>query len=167
MIGNRVERRLALAILFVVTLSSCGPQNRNDCILENMRGVTSDDAARAIRQACSSKFHTRSTEPQQSECGTRPMTASELAKLQVSASQSYGDYLSVSVYNGNNTSVEKIFVRIRDISFSAPQDYEVLGTRPLVGRKEAAQDLKIYVATMPSDRFRLQILSAETCSEKS
>jgi hypothetical protein len=169
MIGNRAECRLVAAMLFVITLSACGPQTRNDCILENMRGVTSDDAAIAIRNACNSKHTRHSIAPPKSECGTRPMTAKELAKLQIRARVKWEDlslnYLTFSVYNGNNTSVEKMSVRIRDISFSAPQDYEVLGTRPLVRPSAAAQDLIVSVASRPSDDFRFQLLSAETCSE--
>jgi hypothetical protein len=164
MLGNRAECRLVAAMLFVITLSACGPQNYNDCILENMRGVTSDVAATAVRRACNAKHIRHRTEPPKSECGTRPMKASELAKLQISARVSYED-LRFSVYNGNNTSVEKMSVRIRDISFSAPQDYEVLGTRPLVEPSAAAKDLIVSVASLPSNDFRFQLLSAETCSE--
>ena len=164
MMGNRIECRLVVAILFITTFSACGPQNYNDCILENMRGVTSDDAAREVRRACHGKFGRRSTASATSECRTRPMTATELAKLQISGRTSYDD-LKFSVYNGNNTSVEKISVRITDISFSAPQDYAVLGTRPLVLPNAAAQDLRVVVATLPSNEWRFELLSAETCSE--
>ena len=162
--GNRVECRLVVAILFITTLSACGPQNYNDCILENMRGVTSDDAAREVRRACRGKFRRQSTASATSDCRTRPMTVTELAKLQISGRTSYDD-LKFSVYNGNNTSVEKISVRITDISFSAPQDYTMLGARPLVLPNAAAQDLSVRVATLPSNKWRFELLSAETCSE--
>ena len=33
-----------------------GPSNYEECILENMKGVTSDKAARAIERACRAKF---------------------------------------------------------------------------------------------------------------
>jgi hypothetical protein len=33
-----------------------GPNNYEECILENMKGVTSDQAAHAIRNACREKF---------------------------------------------------------------------------------------------------------------
>ena len=33
-----------------------GPNNYEECILENMKGVTSDEAAREIKRACRSKF---------------------------------------------------------------------------------------------------------------
>ena len=164
MICNRVECRLVVAILFITTLSACGPQNYNDCILENMRGLTSDDAAREVRRACLRKFDGRTFASAPSECRTRPMTATELANLQISGRTSY-EGLKFSVYNGNNTSVEKMSVRITDISFSAPQDYTVLNGRPLVLPNAAAQDLLVKVATLPSNEWRFELLSAETCSE--
>jgi hypothetical protein len=92
------------------------------------------------------------------------MTATELANLQISGRTSY-EGLKFSVYNGNNTSVEKMSVRITDISFSAPQDYTVLNGRPLVLPNAAAQDLLVKVATLPSNEWRFELLSAETCSE--
>jgi hypothetical protein len=33
-----------------------GPNNYEECVLDNMKGVTSDQAARAIQQACREKF---------------------------------------------------------------------------------------------------------------
>jgi hypothetical protein len=48
---------LILASMAVVMFGcSRGPANYEDCILESMKGVSSDDAARLIREACRDKF---------------------------------------------------------------------------------------------------------------
>jgi len=40
-----------------------GPNNFNDCIIENMKGVTSDSAAASIRMACRQKFPEKKDTP--------------------------------------------------------------------------------------------------------
>jgi hypothetical protein len=50
---------LAVILLAAVALgcdSSSAPRTFDDCILMNMRGVTSDTAAAAIRRSCREKF---------------------------------------------------------------------------------------------------------------
>ena len=39
------------------------PRNLEDCILQGMKGVTSDQAARAIERACRTKFGDKSVKP--------------------------------------------------------------------------------------------------------
>lgn len=57
-------RRLSLLLVCVSVVAQTqivkaelfGPATFEDCILENMKGVTSDFAARAIQSACREKF---------------------------------------------------------------------------------------------------------------
>jgi hypothetical protein len=46
----------ALLLASLTTAARSGPSSYEDCILESMRGVTSDEAARAIQFACREKF---------------------------------------------------------------------------------------------------------------
>ena len=150
MLAKLSLRRLA-ALLIVLPLTSCGPQNYNDCILENLRGVSNDQVARQVARACRAKFPIQSTNRDGlavRQCTTRQMTSSELAKIQISATVNARDKeivdlarqfggtvegtvedrepeLKVSIYNGNPIDIEKIFVRISAPNFTAPQDYGV------------------------------------------
>lgn len=181
------SNRWVLALLIFVLLSSCGPQNYNDCILENLRGVSNDQVARQVARACRAKFPIQVTNRDVTavaKCATRQMTSNELAKLQISVAEKkwweVGDPvdadaralhydLKFSVYNGNPIDIEKIFVRISAPNFTAPQDYEVqppsLGKDyPLVRANTGARELRVSVATLPLDGWQYQVIGAETCN---
>jgi hypothetical protein len=53
-ISGKIRATIFLALLS--TLSACGPSNFDECILENMKGVTSRDAAGAIYSSCRNLF---------------------------------------------------------------------------------------------------------------
>lgn len=75
-----------------------GPKNYDECILESMKGVTSDVAARAIMRSCREKFSTQN----QPKTKTRPLTKDELENLDGRAgSAAYGDRFEGTLYNGN------------------------------------------------------------------
>lgn len=87
-----------LLLTLSAVLAGCGPRNYDDCVLENMRGATSDVAAREIRESCESKF------PEVSEAhDVRPLTEEELEKLTGKAGLRFGNYYAGSIYNGNST----------------------------------------------------------------
>lgn len=56
-----------------------GPSSYEDCILDSMKGVTSDDAARLVQLACREKFPV--------SYGATPLTADELSKVELSEAQ--------------------------------------------------------------------------------
>lgn len=165
MLGKSFLRWLA-PLLLVFPLAGCGPQNYDDCILENLRGVSNDRVAVQVRLACRSKFPNRDAAAS-NNCATRQMTSIELSKIQVSATVNY-DELRFFVYNGNLTDIQKMFVRIAAPNFTAPQDYEVqpplLGKEyPLVRANTGARELRVSVATLPLDGWQYQVIGAETC----
>jgi len=190
MLAKPSLRRLA-ALLIVLPLTSCGPQNYNDCILENLRGVSNDQVARQVARACRSKFPMRG--PNRDglavrQCTTRQMTSSELAKIQISATVNDTDTeiadlarqfggtvedrepeLKVSIYNGNPTDIYELLLKVSAPNFTSPQDYEVqrasiANTYPLVKANSANRDLRVSLATSPADGWRYQVVSAETCA---
>ncbi len=185
MLAKPSLRRL-VALLIVLPLTSCGPQNYNDCILENLRGVSNDQVARQVARACRAKFPIQATNRDGTavaKCATRQMTSNELAKLQISVAEKkwweVGEPvdtdaralhydLKFSVYNGNPINIEKILVRISAPNFTAPQDYEVQPPLlekegPLVRAKSGTRDLRVSMATTPADGWQYQVVGAETC----
>ena len=72
-----------------------GPRSYEDCILANMKGVTSDNAAGQIRRSCKSKFphETQKT----IECVSNPFTSSERSKLEGTAK--YGNMVVCRLNN--------------------------------------------------------------------
>lgn len=54
-------KTLPIALLFILTVTTVqagwfGPNNYEECVLKNMKGVNSDVAARIVRNACLEKF---------------------------------------------------------------------------------------------------------------
>lgn len=72
---NSINKWLLLAPLFILNFSAhawnpFGPSNFDDCIIQNMKGVTSDTAAASIRYSCKQKFPEK-TSPKSQEPATR------------------------------------------------------------------------------------------------
>lgn len=55
-----MDKRFFLALLSIYAINShadlFGPKDYDDCVIESMKGVTSDIAAKAIKQSCEAKF---------------------------------------------------------------------------------------------------------------
>jgi hypothetical protein len=96
-----------------------GPNDYNSCILESMKGITSDVAARAIKQSCREKFPEEKQE-------SKELPESAVQKLEGSARMdTRGDYIC-TIFNGNNDwAITSLEVRITDEKTSAFKDYKV------------------------------------------
>ncbi len=84
-----------------------GPSTYEECILENMKGITSDHAAAAVQAACRKKF------PEKAQTGTsgstgescqnpRKLSISELAEVKVQNFRSYKRLIDIDFHNGNS-----------------------------------------------------------------
>jgi len=103
---------MVLVPLIAVAFAGCDdpePQNYDDCILKNMRGVTSNVAAAEIRRSCRQKFPDRSDEkPESTE-----MDSSELAALTGRARLMYANVYGGNVYNGTkDTTVTQLRIKV-------------------------------------------------------
>jgi hypothetical protein len=101
-------------------------QNYDECILENMKGVTSDSAAREIRYACLNK--TSDSDANSKKCSNRFLTTAEESLVTPSAYElSSGDrYLKLNVHNNNkNITVTGFKVFIKDLQTNKTLSYEV------------------------------------------
>lgn len=70
-----------------------GPSNYDECVLESMKGVTSDLAARAIISSCRDKF------PEKRPSDTQ-VPSTVVSQLDGRAGMSYG-FFEGNIYNGN------------------------------------------------------------------
>lgn len=74
-----------------------GPSNFDDCVLDSMKGVTSDVAARSIYQSCRQKFPEK-----QVKNNARNLSDRELSMLTGRGGPAQvGNYFSVNLLNGN------------------------------------------------------------------
>lgn len=86
-----------------------GPSNYDECILESMKGVTSDKAAILIERSCRKKFPKEAEKKPES----RNLSYKELSNLTGRAGLSFGNKFSGNIYNGNsNVTVSGITVRV-------------------------------------------------------
>ena len=75
-----------------------GPSNYDECVLENMKGVTSDQAARAIQAACTKKFPLEKEDLSKYE----NISKEKLDKIDGKASLKFDNYFGGHLYNGNS-----------------------------------------------------------------
>jgi len=100
---------LAAICLLQANAAATEPKNYNDCILENMKGVTSDVAAFAIKRACREKY----ADTGQSDSNAQDLPQEALGKLTGRASVGSG-YFKGSIYNGNESlTIMEVVVEFR------------------------------------------------------
>ena len=138
-----------------------GPRTYEDCILENMKGVKSDDAALQIQVACMQKFP--GDEPK--KCKMREMTAAEAKNVSANASISnYGSpYFSGSFYNGNSVAtIDEIVVIFGADNIKPPQEYKLYLEYPISPKSSKTAGKTVQKA--PTNNFVWNIVSLQTCS---
>ena len=85
-----------------------GPSDYDECILEGMKGVTSDLAAQAIVISCRAKFP---EEIKKNRNSGKKLTADELAKVQLNDGKWLSDdYIDEFIYNGNDFGIKNVLV---------------------------------------------------------
>ena len=92
------QRTLIFAIPLLLVLGGCdqitGPRDYDECILQSMKGVNSDMAARSIVRSCREKF------PEQ-KLDDSPLPSNVLSQLTGHAGMGDFGYFSGSIYNGS------------------------------------------------------------------
>ena len=105
---------VAFSVLLPPALVSAGwvgPSDYDECILDSMKGVTSDKAALLIVRSCRAKFPSSNQQP----ADTRVLSNEELLLLtgRAGISSSFRGFFSGTIYNGNkNITVTEIKVRV-------------------------------------------------------
>jgi hypothetical protein len=109
---------LLCTMIFCSFLSGCNPfkkQTFEDCLLENLKGVKSDDAAADIKYACLVKTSNNEDTSDERKCENRALTIDERKLVNGTAFvESYGT-LKVKLYNGNsNIKINGVKVKLID-----------------------------------------------------
>jgi len=137
-----------------------GPRSLEDCILENMKGVTSDDAAKQIQYACMMKFS--DNEPTK-KCKMREMTAAEAANVTGNASISRTPYFSGSFYNGNSVAtIDEIVVIFKADNIKPPQEYKLFLSSPIAPKSSNTAGTTVQL--FPTKNFEWNFMSLKTCA---
>lgn len=91
---------LIFSVIIVIPTTSFaglfGPSNFDECIIESMKGVTSDTAALAIATACRRKF------PGKAQQKTVEVPEAVVGQLNGNASMSADGFFGGTAYNGND-----------------------------------------------------------------
>ena len=143
-----------------------GPRNFDECILENMTGVESDRAARAIEQSCFETFP---------PAKGAALSEAELMKLEIEGGR-WLDYGTVNVmlYNGNDFSIDNVVIQIflyreegSDRALISDKKYEFMGE--LGGCSSGLRNRKMSSDIGPGQLpeghvWRPRIISARRCT---
>lgn len=121
----KVQLRLGIGlVLFLQALTAWpgwfGPSNFDECILGNMKGVTSDLAAKSVARACRDKFPAQ--EPRIVE-----LPDSILKEIKSKGASIFSDgYFRANFGNGtNNYTITSIKVRLYNKDTASHRDYTV------------------------------------------
>lgn len=153
---------LVLLVLYVPTSFAdwfSKPKNYDDCVLENMKGTTSDLAAKAIYQSCRNKFPFPAP---------KPLTFITLNKNQLKSvtgtANSSGKYFTLSIYNGSSLNLKQITVRLINNKTKQHKEYVAVGRFLLKGTATISPlstgEFKFTALSPPKD-WSWQIVSAK------
>jgi hypothetical protein len=160
--------KVIFLLIIFFSLSDCfawslfGPRSYDDCILENMKGVTNKEASLQIQIACESKFP--GDEPK--KCKMRELTKAEIGKISAEAEVSNysSPYLSASLHNGNgSTSIDEITIVLSADNIKPPQEYKLYMRFPISPQSSGEAGISVQVA--PKKNMQWSLKSIKTCSK--
>jgi hypothetical protein len=182
----RLTAVLGLTLLALPTASAWSifgqPQNKQECMLQNLKGVSNETVAQMIVLACEKLFPSKNN---RAECVQRELTPWEVQQLQWTTAEitqlSSGPYFSAKFYNGAGGATiaavtiniyvkpaeppdrdKKIFTfeELNQMDF-APQYYEMQLDGP-VAPKEIGKVTKSILKTPPKD-WAWEVTSVKAC----
>ena len=140
-----------------------GPSDYDECILDGMKGVTSDLAARAIIVSCRGKFPSKTNT---TRSGGQNLTSNELSNVK-NTGRSWSNYFSSAtfdIYNGNDFGISNVLVVVAITNESEdPRFYEYDIGNSCIGRKSSSSK-SVDTFRKPTDSaWTFRILSAKKC----
>lgn len=160
-------RKLVVVAIFSLTTltanawSLFGPKDYDGCILESMKGVTSDLAARNIQRSCMEKFPKKT-----SECKATNFTRDEYDKLSIQAfSSQHSGYLTLKIHNNNrNKSITAINVELSAENINPPQEYEMYIRYDKIGPLKSGE-ATATLQKKPTGKWTYKITAMKGCVE--
>jgi hypothetical protein len=137
-------------------------QTFEECLLENLKGVKSDDAAADIKYACAVKTSDNSSSDKR-KCQNRSLTTDENKLINSTALVERWGTLKVKVYNGNsNIKINGLKVKIIDIEAKQEFSFDlsIYKVAPLTTSEEMLATL-LYVPKKWA--WQLYDLTTEVC----
>jgi len=96
---NIKEIKILKLIGLLIFLGGCGPNNFDECILENTKGVNDKTAAELIYISCKNKYPKKA---EKNNCNLVEFQESQIAKIKFSKPTiSDSKFLNIDFYNGN------------------------------------------------------------------
>jgi hypothetical protein len=161
-------KKLTILILLFFTLGSASAwnpfkaQTYQECILENMKGVKSDDAASQIQVACIMKT-SKGSSGDSKTCKDRNLTTEEKENVKATASINHINYIEVKIYNGNkNISIKQGNASIRAKNINPPQMYKLYFKYPIEPLSSGTVDASLM--TKPSESWDWFLSDLMTCT---
>lgn len=137
-----IHLAFALALLPSKGHAFWGPKNFDDCILQNMKGVTSDDAADMIYESCLEKF----SQKQPAEVEIPPWA---INKLDAIAGETNYGYFKGDMHNGNS---EWIITKVTIALVMTPPN-KTSKEKPITREYEA----NVYIPPLTTREFSFNI----------
>jgi hypothetical protein len=153
-------KKLISLILLVLTACKYGPQNYDDCILENMKGVTNDTAAELIVDSCVKKFKKNELKKCETE-GVPPWDIYGKIQGNGEISNVGSPYFKSSIYNGLSKSITEINVAISGDNMKPEQEYKLFVYPNIAPKSKGNPDVAIQAD--PGQNFTWRITSVKVC----
>ena len=138
-------------------------QTFEECLLENLKGVKSDDAAADIKFACAVKTSENASSGNTRKCQNRALTDDEIKLINATVLVESHGWMKVKIHNGNNKiKINGIKVKLIDIGASKEFNYDLslYKVEPLTTSKE----MLVQVLYAPKIwTWRLYDLTTEVC----
>jgi hypothetical protein len=149
----RFNSSIYIVSLFLIVLPSLGeaglfgPNDYDSCIIESMKGVTSDVAANSIRNSCRQKFPRKLPD-------IRELPESALLKIEGHSNSIHEEYIC-TIFNGNSDWViASLLVRITDNTKNTFKDY--IADKPLETSNINGKELPFTLAPLKQGEFRFK-----------
>jgi len=140
-----------------------GPNNYDECVLQNMQGVTNDNAALAISSACRRQFPSASTAAGCQAYREFSFAERQMISATASISNNFEPYFSARIYNGSGLEIHKVAVLITTPE-AGRQTYELYVSNPI--RPNQTDNAGASILRIPLDRSKLNLSlsSVQTCA---
>jgi hypothetical protein len=153
------ETKILLLIGLLIFLAGCGPNNFDECILENTKGVNDKTAAELIYMSCKNKFPEKI---EKNTCNLIEFQESQKSKIKFSIPTiSDSKFLNIYFYNGNEElDVREIAASIIYSDEQRKYNFSLKVVPPLSAGSGGA-----FLSEIPKSDWSVKINSVKGCKK--